>query len=683
MIYPLLLALFLSELPESADSPEEGTQKIVEFPEYTVGVTRTESLLSDVPFSASVVDQTIIQEGSLQIALDEPLQNVPGVFVLNPYNYAQDTRIAIRGFGARANFGIRGIKLFVDGIPATTPDGQGEVDGIDLGSAERIEILRGPSSALYGSSAGGVLLIETESAPENPTVESRITVGSYGLFQIQGKAGARGKNLEGLASSSYLNYKGYRQNSRTEGTKFNSRWKYSFNERNTLSVILNAIDLPRQDDPGGLTLSEAEEDPRQARERNILFDSGEEVSQERIGARWIHNFDEQTNLSFRAYYTHRDFANRLPFEDGGQVTLDRNVPGGGILFQKDSGSLQVSAGADYDYQNDRRKNFDNLEGTRGDLVLDQKETVDSLGIFIAPEYRISEAWNVSAALRYDRVDFQVKDDFAADGDDSGDRTFDQISPMIGTVWTPAESFSLFANVSQSFETPTTTELDNPDGGGFNPDLEPQTATNFELGTRGRWTEVVVPFRYEIALFHIAIDDALVPFEEEAFPGREFYRNAGRSSRTGLEVFAEALLTESLTLSGSYTWSDFRYDSYSVNGEDFSGNEIPGIPKNFGSAVLQYRSENGLFLRWSTRLIGSYFADDSNQTKVSSYSTSDLRLGFEKSWNNWTLSPFIVINNIFDEEYFGNIRINAFGGRFYEPAPDRNFYGGLRVSFAFE
>jgi len=679
---PAVFLLFLSAIFLSAKDSPSADEEIV-LPAYTVNAVRAERSLESLPSSISVVDQTTIQEGTLQITLDEPLQNIPGVFILNPFNFAQDTRIAIRGFGARADFGIRGIRLFVDGIPATTPDGQGEVDGLDLGSAERIEILRGPSSALYGTAAGGVILIETESGPPIPIAETRLTVGSYGFFQTQAKAGGQWDNLNALANLSYMEYDGYRNHSRTRGSRFNSKVEYEIKPNSELTLIANAIDLPQQDDPGGLTLAEAEDNPRQARERNLLFDSGEEVSQERIGAKWSYLFDESKELIIRGYYTHRDFANRLPFENGGQVTFERHYPGAGFLFREEEGDFRWRTGLDFDYQDDRRRNYDNVAGVRGPLVLDQKERVSSLGIFLAPEVAISDTLTGSAALRYDRVHFDVQDEFSADGDDSGSETFHQWSPMVGINWGQSEALNLFANFTQSFETPTTTELDNPDGGGFNENLDPQIANSFEVGAKGSISGSPVPIRYELTLFTIDIEDSLVPFEEADTPGREFYRNAGSSQRTGVEAFAEAFLFPDFSVALSYTWSDFRYDSYEADGEEFSGNEIPGIPENFGSIVLQYRKPSGFFVRWITRVVGSFYADDGNTTRIDSYTTSDLRLGMDQPFGNWTVSPFIGINNIFDESYYGNIRINAFGGRYYEPAPERNYYGGIRVTYSFE
>ncbi len=634
------------------------------------------------PSSISVIGKKAIQDGRLQLTLAESLETEPGIFILNPYNFAQDTRIAVRGFGARSDFGIRGIRLYVDGIPATTPDGQGEVDGIDLSSTGRITVLRGPSSALYGSAAGGAILIETEKPPLQPTTEVRVLGGSYGLFQLQGKAGTSWAKGGAVGGISHLQYDGYRENARTQGTRFNAKVTTEALKSADLTLVANLIDLPQQDDPGGLTLSEAREDPRQARERNLLFDAGEEVRQQRIGLLWEQNAVVDRNFVVRSYYTHRDFANRLPFLDGGQVSFERHFAGGGLLYSAKGERLNFQAGADLDFQRDHRYNYDNLFGKRGPVTLDQIEEVGSFGTFGRIEWPIGRDWSLEAALRFDTVGFDVEDRFLADGDDSGARTFTEWSPFVGTSWTPVEGQTLFANLSRSFETPTTTELDNPDGGGFNENLDPQTAVGIEAGARGVVRALDRSLGYRASVFHQWIDDALVPFELPRFPEREFYRNAASSRFTGLELSADIELAKGLTLLGAYTWSHFRYDDFVVNGDDYSGNTVPGIPEHFGTASLAYEATNGFEATWTTRFVGKLEADDANTTTVDGSTVTDLRAGWTLDWSGWTIYPFAGIQNLFNESYFANIRINAFGGRYYEPAPERAWFAGLRVSRSF-
>ena len=651
-------------------------------PRFVVEATRLERPLPKVATAVSVVQQEAIQQGKWQLTLDESLKGIPGVFVLNPYNYAQDTRIAIRGFGARADFGIRGIRLIIDGIPATTPDGQGEVDGIDLGSAERIEILRGPASAIYGSASGGVVRIRTERGSEVPFLETRWMVGDDDLLQRQIKASGRSANLDYLISGTRFDHEGYRQNSTTEQRRVNAKFGYSFPEGGRLEWTINRSDHPRQDDPGGLTLVEAEADPAQARRQNLRFDAGESVRQDRVGVTYTQTVGTALETRLSGFHTHRRFSNKLPFEAGGQVDLDRRHFGASLVSIWKPGGVELASGVDLGRQVDARENFDNLEGQRGDKTLDQRERVTGLGSFARAVFQVLPDTDLAAALRYDTVRFEVDDAFLADGDQSGDLLFEAVSPMLGLTRGLGERHTLYANVSTAFETPSTTEFDNPSGGGFNTALESQTSRNFEVGARGRFLLDLIDLDYEVAAFHIDIDDALVPFELAAFPEREFFRNAGRGVRNGLETAIGVEFSDTLKLDLSYTWSDFRYRDFEAPGGDFSGNWIPGIPRHFGDILLQYESREGFFAEVATRVVGDLFADDGNQTKVQDYTTTSLTVGWRKAAGRWELEPFFGIRNLFDEVYFANVRINAFGGRHYEPAPERLVFGGIRIRYAF-
>ncbi|MFP4203828.1 MAG: TonB-dependent receptor plug domain-containing protein [Opitutales bacterium] len=214
------LAAGLPTLSLSAQSENE----LRELEPVLVEATRTEIPIQEAPAAIGSVGQEAIQRGKQQIAIDEALKNVPGVFILNRYNFAQDTRISVRGFGAQADFGIRGIKLMVDGIPATTADGQGGVDGIDFGSSESIEVLRGPAAALYGTASGGVIRMESESGPSEPFAETRYAAGEHGFQNVQTKAGGEMDQLNYMVSASRLDFAGYRNHSRTESLKFNGKF---------------------------------------------------------------------------------------------------------------------------------------------------------------------------------------------------------------------------------------------------------------------------------------------------------------------------------------------------------------------------------------------------------------------------------------------------------------------------
>lgn len=652
--------------------------------EIIVQAARIEQPLDQTPWSVSVINKDEIQTGKQQLGLDESLARVPGVFMQDRYNFAQDLRIAIRGFGARAAFGIRGIRIYVDGIPATTPDGQGGVDSIDIGSADNIEVLRGPSSALYGAAAGGVINITTENGTDEPFVEGRVSFGDYGFEKTQLKTGGQAGSLNYLMNLSHMSLDGYRDNSETENTLFNSRLNYEINEDSSFTAIINAVDSPKANDPGSLTESQAGTDPRSARDLNLQYGTGEALSQQQAGFVYRNNFAPSHELILRNYYVWRKFENKQPFQVGGVVAFQRFFMGGGAQYNW-SGSLlghqnKLSLGFDIDSQGDSRQRYNNISGVKGPLSLNQFENVDSIGTFIQDVLQLHDQLALTLGLRYDDVSFDVEDRFLADGNDSGSISFDEFSPSAALLWSPTGSFNIYGRIATSFETPTTTEFANPNGGGgFNTALKPQTATNYEIGMKGRLNEKV---RYEISLFTMEVQDELVPFEVPAFPSKVFYRNAGKSTRNGLETSVSVNLLPNLTSTLAYSYSDFNFDRYTTTSGTFDGNVIPGIPEHQFFAELAYKGQNGLYINWDIQAVSRLYANDANTATNPSYVVSDLRAGYDGVFGKWKLGPFLGFNNLFDESYNGNVRLNAFGSRYYEPAPGFNTYGGVSVGYSF-
>lgn len=647
--------------------------------EIVVTATRMESRIREVPRSVSVVGQDRIQNGTQQLGLDEALAVVPGLYMQNRYNFSQDLRISLRGFGARSSFGIRGIRIYVDGIPETLPDGQGQVDSIDLGSTSSIEVLRGPASSLYGNASGGVIAIETELADTAPFIEAGAAAGELGFEKYHVKTGGSFDSVDYLFNASTQTLDGYRDQSRFRGRLINGRVGIALNDTDRLTIAINHTDQPLSEDAGGIDAAQAAADPRSARDLNVLFDASEELTQERIGFVYKRPRD-RGDLMLRNYYVWRDFGNKLPFVAGGTVDLDRFFYGVGAQYTLHdvlSEAFGLTFGLDLDRQKDDRKRFDNLQGVDGSLVFDQEESVDSTGIYMQGRYEISDNWAMSAGMRYDEVTFDIGDRFLQDGDDSGKGIFHEFSPSVGMNFSFGRHV-LFGSFSSGFETPTTTELANPDNsGGFNSSLRPQKAKNYELGLKGEQFGTT----YELAVFHIDLEDELVPFELPALPGRTFYSNAGASERTGVEAALSWRGESGLGAEVSYTWSDFTFEEFiDENGNDLSGRHLPGLPENFGYTGLSYDSESGIDARLEAVWSGTLFADNSNEVSVDSYVVSNFRVSrtFEKT--SWVLRPYFGLNNIFDERYNSNVRTNSFGGRYYEPAPGRNVYLGIDVRY---
>jgi len=648
--------------------------------EIVVTATRRESSIRDVARSVSVVSKDRIQKATQQLGLDEALLSVPGLYIQNRYNFSGDLRVSLRGFGARSSFGIRGIRIFVDGIPETLPDGQSGVDSIDLGSAQSIEVLRGPASSLYGNASGGVIAITSELGRSEPAVEGRVAAGEFGFQQYGFKAVGQVKSADYLFNVSRTELDGYRDHSKFRGTLVNARLGIPLNDSDRLLIAMNITDQPLAQDPGGINAAQAALDPSSARDRNLLYDGGETLEQQRFGFVYERERSSGT-LTLRNYYVWRDFANKLPFTGGGSVDLERFFYGVGAQYSLGDAlpdGFELAFGIDFDRQDDDRRRFDNNTGVIGDLVFDQNERVDSTGIYVQGEYQLNDDWTLQAGLRYDELSYDVSDRFLADGDDSGTLDFDEISPSVGLNYKFAAGV-LFASYSSSFETPTTTELANPDAsGGFNPSLKPQLADSFEIGYKGGSENLF----YELSLFQIDLEDELIPYELAAFPGRDFFANVGTSERTGLEAALSWQHDSGFGIDASYTWSDFKFKSFmDDNGNDFSGKQLPGLPKQFGYFGINYATGNGFSGVLETRYSGDLYANNANSAKVPSYFVTNLRFNIDYQRGKWLYRPYAGINNLFDESYNNNIRINAFGSRFFEPAPGRHVYVGVVVNYA--
>ena len=679
-------------LPGALTAQQTAQANSGELEEIIIEATRLSRPLDRVPAAVSVVRQDDIQLGRQQLGLDEALTRVPGLFMQNRYNFSRDLRISIRGFGARSAFGIRGIKILVDGIPETLPDGTGQVDSIDLGAVRQIEVIRGPSSSLYGNASGGVISITSEDGPEIPFANARLAVGDYDFQKLQVKAGGQTDRMNYFVSLSDSRIDGYRAHSQAENTQLSGRFNFDLGgDRNFLAVV-NITDQPISNDPGGIDAAQAASDPRSAYARNVAYDSGEALDQTRVGFVYTTPIGDAGELSARSYIVSRDFQNKLSqFRNPDAAHFERFFAGGGVNYTN-SGTLggmpnRFIVGFDIDDQDDDRRRFVNNQGTLEALLFDQNESFNAQGIFLQDELSLSEQLQLTFGLRYDEIEYTVTDHFLSDGDDSGMRNMDDVSPMLGILYSLSDDLSLYGTVSTAFETPSTTDFANPSGGGgFNPALGPQSATNYEVGLRGAIGE---RHYYEVAVYDIAVDDELVPFD---INGRTFFQNAGSSSRTGVELAIVSNPTDRIRTSLTYTYGEFEFDDFRVISvdaggipsvvDDFSGNTIPGTVEHLLFGEISYTHPSGWFGALDVMYVGEQFADNANAVKVDSYTVANLRLGFERAVGSTIVSPFIGINNLFDESYNTEIRINAFGfpPRYFEPAPELNVYAGVSVNF---
>ncbi len=658
------------------------------FEEIIVTATRVERDTLRTPLAVGAVGADDIQR-TQQIALDESMNKIPGVFFQNRYNQAQDTRVSIRGFGGRAAFGIRGVKIFIDGIPATVTDGQTADARFDFGSVERIEVIRGPASALYGSASGGVISVTTEDGPETPFVEVGASFGEFEFNQYRLKAGGQAGQLNYLLSVSHTETDSFRRHADTEFQTVNAKLGYTFDDGSTLKIIGKVMNLPTAEDPGGLTAAQVAADRTANQFNNLRFNAGEDVDQQRLGFIYEKDFGEHHSIVLRNYYTWRGFDSRLPFgfpfgRQDGVVQFDRFFVGGGIQYSY-TGDLfgrpnRLTIGVDADAQQDDRQRLVNTDGgIPGALTFDQMEKADSVGLFFQNELTVTETVDFILGGRYDMVNFEVEDRFLANGDQSDKLDFNEFNPMVGLVWSPMRALNLYANYSTSFETPTFGELANPalngTAGGF-ASVGAQTADNFEIGAKGI---VGSRLRYELALFQIDVEDEIIGTTCDN--NRCFFDNAD-TERMGVEAGLGVKVFEGLDLDLSYTYSDFTFEDFpSLPAAE--GRALPGIPEHQFFVALTWSHESGLYVKWDMLFVDKLFADNLNTASQNAYKVSSVRFGRDFRFGAVRVSPYFGINNLFDEEYNQSIRLNEFNSRFFEPAPDRNVYGGLSVRYDFD
>jgi iron complex outermembrane receptor protein len=666
-----------------------------------VSVTRGDERAARLPWAIGVQRvEDIKGRGQATLGVDEALNNVPGVVVSNRYIYALDQRMSIRGAGSRANFGTRGVKVLLDGVPQSLPDGQSQLSNVELGTIGRIEVLRGAASSLYGNGSGGVISFETDMfAPDRLAQEVRVTAGDDDLVKWQARTIGRTGRMIGMFSASRTTLDGFRQYSTADSRQLNAAVNYSLGPQSTLELRAHSARVPHALNPGALTKAEWDANADSAAAANINRGAARSIEQHQFSAGWRRGFSGGSTLRAVAYYIARDVHNPLAAPpppptgptNGTLSTIDRGVAGARIdvarSFGESVAAPRLTFGLDAIRSRDHRRNWRSTGGridTPTDtLLVDQIETVWSVGPFAQMSWAPVERVQSSVGLRYDHQKFSVGDRFLDDGtDDTGDRTMSAVSGHLGASYTVASWLIPWANFSTAFETPTTTELNaSPDGaGGFNPDLGPQRITTFELGARG----TAGRFTWDASLFNSFTSDAIIQFQE--VNGRAFFRNAGSTKSLGAELGAEAALARWIEARVAYTYAEYLFDEYRIQRGDVTdtldGNRLAGIPERFVRAGLRTRAR-ALTMDADWTWSDFVWGDDANTVRVDDWGTGrlDVRVAWAGRIGAHRFTPFAAVNNALDEKYVGSITLNGAFGRVRESAPRRNFHVGFDLGWS--
>lgn len=697
-----MLIVLCSFLNSFAQDDAADTTKY-EIDEVVISATRTEQKVIDIPFSVQRVDQSQ-WKSTRKMGMNDVLSVIPGLW-LQPRYGNHDVRVSIRGFGTRSNTGIRGVRILLDGIPESEPDGQTRLEALDFTSISKIEVVKGNMTSLYTNAPGGVINFFTDKYFPRPFVLSDNEFGSYDLRKNGLKFGLTSNDERFMATYSYENYGGYRYHSQEYQSRFNSIYEADLNPVSTISIygyyVNGLIKLP-----GSLTLKQYDDNYLQANPRDVSRDSKRISNKGRLGITYNTKFGKGNNnfVEVTGYGTIKDLSRTAAT----YRVFTRYGVGSNFRFINQSKiadrNNEFSVGGDFYYQTGPINEFNNIGGIRGDeLQALTDETISNVGFYFTEQFYLYKDYlSLLLTGRYDRVNVSAANLLAGYQDTS--RLFDEFTPKFAINYKFNPLMSVYGSFGWGFDTPANNELDNfpfsSDGGYklINPDLQPQNTTSYELGYKGEIvnnkSNVFTNTFIELSLFDTKIDNAIVPFTVD---GNVFFRNAATVKRTGLEFGVNSTVATGLTVKAAYTYSNFRYGDYearsidaegNINDADYSGNKEPSNPENNFSAEIAYQyvyKKNYTFFAKGTVLsVGSMFVDDQNieQFKTQSYTTLGSQIGTNISFNNFSVMAFAGLGNITNEKYVAFIQVNSDRLEFYEAGIPYNFFGGINLNYVF-
>lgn len=668
-----------------------------------VSGSRVEHASFDLPAAIDVIDSARIRDSQMRVNASEALAAVPGLVAQNRQNYAQDLQISSRGFGARSAFGVRGVRLIADGVPASMPDGQGQAASFNLDMAERIEVLRGPYSALYGNHSGGVIQLFTRDGDGAPTVEMSVAGGSDGALKTdvnaQGKAGGIGYVLD----ASRFETDGYREHSAATRDQAYAKITVAPDAGGRLTLVANGLRQRDTQDPLGVTWATYQRDPRagetdasdtQTPQRSFAerYDTRKSIDHQQLGVTYERRVGDD-RLRLTAYVGNRQVIQYQAFSrafqappghSGGVVDFDRDFHGADINWLDvrplAGGRLSTTAGIDYGRSSDARQGYENFSGAqlgvRGRLRRDEEDVVSSVDPYVQSEWQGS-AWNFSAGLRHSRMRVDVGDRFLANGDDSGSLRYTRTTPVLGALYKLAPTLNVYASAARGFEAPTLNELFySGSGAGFNFGLQPARSTHVEVGAKA----IAGGTRIDVALFQVRTTDELVV--DAAGGGRTSYRNAGKTLRQGAEVSVDSSWGRGVGGRLALTALRAVYDE--AFGAVAEGSRLPGVPRANLYGELAWKHPSQRFGAALEAIASSkVYAEDSNTERPApGYAVVNVRANAQQAVGGWRFRQFARVNNLLDRGYVGSLIVGDSNRRYYEAAPGRNWQLGLSARYQF-
>ena len=689
------LSLLIACIGQSVYAVDD-TTKVQTLDTIVIEATRTDRDVMATPASAYYIQQE--PQKGMNVNLSEALKGVPGLQLNNRENYAQDLQISMRGFGARSSFGVRGVRLYVDGIPATMPDGQGQTSNIDLNSLDHIEVLGGGLSSLYGNSSGGTILTTSREGQG----QDSITLGYSGGSENKGQAsvvlqgGAKNANEPSyILSSSYFDTDGFRDHSAANKVLSNAKLTWNLDDGSKINWITNYVKIDA-DDPGGLEKKDWKENPKQVAKNVLLYNARKDIEQLQTGLTWNKPINDQHEIYAMAYAGQRSVTQYQSIPQtaqgganhaGGVIDFDRNFYGTDLRWTGKEllPNLKLIAGVAIDAMTEERRGYENFAGSvlgvKGDLRRNEDNSLWNIDPYAQASYALTDAVNVDAGLRYSNVHFKTEDHFLSNGDNSGKTDYQKLLPSLALSWQIAPELMAYASYAQGFETPTFTEMAYPAVTTNTPfSLKAAESETYELGLKsdnalGKFTA---------AAFYTLTQDDIVPLKNEG--GKATFRNADQTLRQGIELSWQKDVWRDLTAQASYSYIDATFDKDTVDIAGISpipnGNYIPGIAKNQAFLALGWKPETGLRAGVDVRYSDKVYVDDINSDTAPSYVVAAANIGYKWTVNDWAFNTFTRVDNLFDKDYSGSVIVNESNKRFFEPAEGRNWSAGLSVTKSF-
>lgn len=704
----LLTAVILQSMHAYAETTE------YQLPVITVQAVHIDSELLSTSASIQKVQAATVQN-KVNVNLSEVLQGVAGLQINNRENYAQDLQISMRGFGARSTFGVRGIRMYVDGIPATMPDGQGQSSNIDLNSLDHIEVLTGPFSSLYGNSSGGTILAETKEGQGKDSIQVGLNAGSHHKQQanIQLQGGSEQANQPAyVISSSYFDTDGFRDHSAAQKVLNNAKLTWNLEDGSKINWVMNRVDIDA-DDPQGLKHEQWKANPKQVNDSKNTYNVRKEIEQTQTGLTWTKPLNDQQELYSMFYLGNRQVVqyqsipkcgiNKVtgecipnssqlnPRHAGGVIDFDRDYYGADFRWtgKEVLPNTTLVAGVALDRMVEDRKGYENYDdtgryGVKGDLRRNENNTLWNLDPYVQASWQFLPTWHLDTGLRYSNVHYESDDHYivAGNGDDSGSTDYQKLLPSVALGWEILPELYAYASYGKGFETPTFTEMAYPTlaTSGINFDLKPASSDTYELGLKSQNAFGM----FTLAVFNTVTKNDIVP--DDANAGCNTFRNAEQTLRQGAELAWQHQLWQDLKLSASYSYLDATFDAdiaaTTTKPLIEKGTYIPGIAKNQAFTRIAWQPKQGFQAGLEARYMDKIYVDDINSDTAPSYTVVAANVGYLWVNRDWKVNSYARVDNLFDRNYVGSVIMNDGNSRFFEPVDGRNFSVGMSVTKAF-